>query len=248
MNTKQKNNRGMLRNTVTVIAARPTTGPDEPTIAALAVSLDKLIKHIDSLDYQQSRGLAGVIVVRDAAFLAMAEETVRVAALARGAARQRGLNRLVEDVRLRARDIGSARFDDRLKVCENVAKALRAELPNLADSPITAAVLDGLDEKVADATMMLLLPRDTVGAKRAATAGLLVAFRGSNRLLTEEIDPLMAPYAKTDAVYYERYRAARDVVNRPATRATDDPAEDAAKATTPAATVADQKEVATAAA
>ena len=38
MNTKQKNNRGMLRNTVTVIAARPLAGADESTIAALAGS------------------------------------------------------------------------------------------------------------------------------------------------------------------------------------------------------------------
>ena len=177
-----------------------------------------------------------MIVVRDDAFLAMAEETQRVAALARGAARQRGLNRLVEDVRLRMRDLGAARFDDRLKVCENVAKALRAELPNLADSAITAAVVAGLDEKVADAAKMLLVPRDAVGAKRAATAGLLVAFREANRLLTEELDPLMAAYAKTDAVYYERYRAARDVVERPATRPGDDAADEVAKSTTTATT------------
>ncbi len=231
MTTKQKNYRGMLRNTVTVIAARPATGADEPIIAALATALEKQITAIDDLDFQQSRGLAGVLAVRDAAFLALAEETVRVAALARGAARQHGRQGLVEDVRLRARDLSVARFDDRLKVCENVAKAVRAELPNLADSAITEPVVAALEARVADAANMLLLPRDVVGAKRAATAGLLVAFRETNRLLKTEIDPLMTAYARTDPVYYERYLAARDIVDRPATRTTEDPAEDAEKST-----------------
>lgn len=163
--------------------------------------------------------------MRDASFLAMREETSRVAALARGAARERGLAGLLADLRLRGRDLGSARFDDQVKLCDNVAKALRAELPNLADSAITATVLDGLDEKIADAAKMLLLPRDTVGVKRAATAGLVVAFREAGRLLTEELDPLMATFAKTDAVYHERYLAARHVVDRPATRPTADDAE-----------------------
>ena len=254
MTTKQKNYRSMLRNTVTVIAARPTTGADEPIIAALAAELEKQITVIDDLDFQQSRALAGVLVVRDAALLALAEETVRVAALARGAARQRGRPGLVEDVRLRARDLSVARFDDRLKVCENVAKAVRAELPNLADSAITEPVIAALEARVADATKMLLLPRDVVGAKRAATAGLVGAFRETNRLLKTEIDPLMTAYAKTDPVYYERYRAARDIVDRPATRSTEDPAEDAENSTigttTPEAitTAADSRELMDAAA
>ena len=218
MNTEQMNRRGMQYNTSAALEALPP-GAANAVLTGWINKLDIKLAEVDALAVQQSSPLYRSLIARNEACSEMVEATLRLAGLAFSHARANNLSTLAASVRVRPGDFRRTRYDRRVQTCQHIAASLRAELPQLAGSGITEALLDDLDAKVALAAEQILQPRNTIVAKRAATEGLVTVLREVDDILREGIDPLIYPLRKAHPDFYARYRAAREIVHRPASRA-----------------------------
>jgi len=127
-------------------------------------------------------------------------------------ARVSGLPHLAQDVRVGVGWFRRARRSHRVWFAQRVLDAARTVLPQLGVYGVTAETLSTLEARILTATQRVNLPRETVGAKRAATHQLAAMFAAVDELLRDGIDALVYPMAKSHPEFHTAYQAARLVL------------------------------------
>lgn len=218
MTTKQRNRRQMQRAARAIAGQHPATSAD-PILAVRLAAFDAKQKEIDELEAKQAEPLSRQLAKRNEAFAAMVQETFAIAGLALSHAQAHGMTSLAIVVRIMPSEFTRNRFDRRVHMCQQIANAVRAELPRLVESGIREARLDAFQTLIDTAAALTTVPRSTVAAKRGATSRLVVALREADEMLADGIDPLLLPLAATHPEFHATYAAAREIVDRPATHA-----------------------------
>ena len=234
MNTAQMNTLAMLRSSRTVLASTPATH-ESTVLADRLVAFDAKMEEIKTLEAQQAMPLDRPLFERDEAFTTMVEQTMLLVGFAYSHANAKNLGALAAVTRLCPTAFARGRFDARVQKAAHLAAVLREALPDLTGSGVTAETLGALHGLIDDAAEQLAAPRDTVISKRAATERLGPTIREATAILADWIDPLLVPLRRTDLDFDARYRAAREIVDRPATRASSPAEKTAAPTTVPAA-------------
>lgn len=205
----------MFRTTCETVRVSPATSGN-PVVMERLDAFEAKLEHIDQLDAKQAQSVGRGLSERNGAFGAMVQDALLLSGLGLSFAKANALESLARDLRFVPSDFSHVRFDRRLHMCRQVATTLRDDLAQLAGSGITPAMLDAFDAKIAAATALVDKPRSTIVSKRAATEQLRSAFREADDMLTTWLDPLIMPLKVTDPEFYARYRAAREIVDRPA--------------------------------
>ena len=202
-----------------------------PAFTAARVALKNDLGRIATLANAQAQPLTGLTLHRDRVFDAGAEATLTVAGLLRGYAKRRGLVDLAAKVDVAPYEFSRNRFSRRAQLMQQVHEAAADVAPaDLAALGVTTEVLTDLKTKADAADALKDLPRDAIASRRVITKQLRQAFTELRSRLCDELDPQMAARRALDPLAYERYQAARIVIDRSG------PSADPAPAPTPEAT------------
>jgi hypothetical protein len=229
MTTEQKNRLTMFQATHALLAEAPETGG----IAAFAVRFDTFaakLTQLAALEAQQADPLRSQIIIREAALTTMINATLAIAGSILSHADAHGLQSLAPKVRYARGDFDRLRLAERPVLAQHIIDAVKTVLAASAEHGVTAEMVTAAETLIATAAAEVAASRTTVAAKRAATERLAAVFREIGNTLENQIDPLLFPLQQANPGFYARYLAVREIVNRPATRATAAPAAAAAPA------------------
>ena len=206
-----------------------------PLPAKLAAFAAK-VTEITDLAATQAAPLSGAVQERDDALTAARDAALTIAGIVLSHADERRLPELVAQVQLKPSSF-LGRKEKTVQLAQQVHDAAQSVLPDLAPYGLTEARLGELRTAIAAATASLSGPRSATAAKKAATAQLDTVFRDADRILENQIDPLLVPLAKTKPEFYSEYRATRTIVDRRgARRGSPDGEPETTTAPTPTAT------------
>ena len=207
-----------------------------PAFAAARVALKTDLSRIAALANAQAQPLGGLTRHRDGVFDAGVEVTLIVADLVRGYARRAGLVELAAKVEITPSDLSRGRFSRRVQLMQQVYEATAGlAAAELAALGLTEARLAELKAKADAAEALHDVPRDAIAARRVITRQLRELISELRSRLRDELDPHMAARRVSDPVAYERYQAARIVIQRSGASADADETDTTATAETTAA-------------
>lgn len=194
---------------------------------------------------QQALPLSTSRIERDEAFRKLDHWTLKVAGQVLHYASEKKLPLLANRVRVRPSAFRVLRVEQRVQLAEMLHDVVAPLAPQLADYGVTAEELAAFKAAIDAAALAAAAPRDATVSRRAATAELREAFRAVDAVIQDHLTPLLLPLQDTHRVFFQRYRAALEIVDRPGGRGgTDDsPDADLAKAAPAAAPAAAQPEL-----
>lgn len=228
MTTEQTDRLAMFDATHALLAGSTETA-GIPAFAARFATFATKRGQIAVLEAQQTDPLRSQIAIRDEALAAMIGTTLALAGAVLSFANAQELESLALKVRFTPSVFDRVRLAQKAVFAQHILDAVKTVLPLPGDHGITAERVTSAQALIAEAAAHVAASRTTVAAKRAATERLTTVFRETNAVLDSQLDPLLAPLEETKPEFYARYRAVREIVARPATRAT-------ANAATPAVT------------
>lgn len=214
MNQIQQNKLAMYRAIAALLQGTNETS-EIAALPARLTALNALIATIDELDRTQNLPIRGRIGDRDALLGAAMQAALEFAGYASSYARENGLRDLAERVDVAEKDFARLRLTRRPGLAQQVHDAVAPFVAQLASYGVTPATLTALQTKIDAARAALVEPRITVTEKMAATRALRKACADADELLDAHIDALVFPLRVTAPEFYDRYRAARDVLANP---------------------------------
>lgn len=217
MNMRQNNKLVSYHATLAALEAIPEVDSIPGLPGELEVFRAKM-GEVLRLAQTQEEAVAGKRARRDQVLDEMAEAAVEVATLVAAYADKQKLTELAPRVRVRPGDFVRARKVSRPVLARTVLDAAREVLPSLAPYGVTAAMLDELERRIAAAIEGIHQPRTGVVERKAATARLLALLDEIDELLGTQVDRLVYAVRKKHPQAYASYRAARAIIDRPATR------------------------------
>ena len=221
MNNKQTNKLASFTATEAVLQATPEIA-SVPGLPELLAVFSAKVGEINRLAKTQTQPIQPRTAERDGILDAMTDMTLQIAGYVRSVARETGTPQLAQDVRVGVASFRRARRSHRVWFAQRVLDAARGVLPQLGAYGVTAETLVTLEARIQAATQRVNLPRETVGAKRAATRRMAELFVEVEALLDDGIDALVYPLRLRHPEFHATYEAARLVVNRPGGRKADD--------------------------
>lgn len=219
---------------VALFSTRPETNRITGLPAAFALHAAQL-DLVETLVKRQAQPLALVLHDRDVAFTAMKIAALLVGGKVSAFAARTHSDTLALKVKVKSNDLDRVRFVERVRSCQRIHDAVAEVLAAVAPSGVTPAMLDDLQTSIGAARSFLTAPRTTVVDKSTATVQLAEAIRELTAILTQQIEPLVAPCEFTHREFFLKYRAARKLIAPPG--ATSDDVE-AAASDTPSAPLA----------
>lgn len=232
MNSRQKNKWARNSAVGSLLRNAPETAalPGFPRAMALWETANENLRGIAA---QQAIPLSTSRIVRDEAFHALEQQTLKVAGQALHYASEKKLFTLANRVRVRPSAFRVLRVEQQVQLARMVCAVVEPLVPQLADYGVTAETLTALEATIEAAERVASAPRDATVNRRGATAELRGAFRAVDEVIDNHLTPLLLPLKQTHPGFYERYRAALEIVQRPGRAPSeDDPVPMAAPAAT----------------
>ena len=227
MNRKQTHKLASFTATDAVLQATPELA-SVPGLPDLLAAFSAKVSEINRLAKTQTQPIQPRTTERNGILDAMTSMTLQIAGYVRSVARETARPQLAQDVRVGAASFRRARRSHRVWFAQRVLDAARSVLPQLGVYGVTAETLATLEMRIQTATQRVNLPRETVGAKKAATQRLAALFDEVEALLDDGIDALVYPLRASHPEFYAAYEAARSVVRQPVARKTEADAPEAA--------------------
>jgi len=222
MNMRQNNKLVSYHATLAALEAIP----EVDSIPGLSGELDVFrtkMGEVLRLAQTQEEAVAGKRARRDQLLDEMAEAAVEIATVVAAYADKHRLTELAPRVRVRPGDFARARTVSRPVLARTVLDAAREVLPDLGPYGVTAERLDELERRIAAAVDGIHQPRTGMVERKAATARLLALLDEIDELLGSQVDRLLYAVRRKHPQAYAGYRAARAIVDRPATRKPSEP-------------------------
>lgn len=112
------------------------------------------------------------------------------------------------------------RMDDSTleQTAERVSGLANANIAALAAFGVVAADVTALDTARTTFAGMKTSPREAAAGRKAQTKSLPQLIGNVRSIFRNEVDKMMTPFKKSNAVFYNGYFAARTIVNRAATQ------------------------------
>ncbi len=237
MTTEQSNRLAMFAAAHAVLASATETS-DIPGFPARFATFTTQLVEIAALEARQANPLSYQIALRNEALTAMINATLALTGAALSFADAHGLETLAVKLRVAPADFDRARLAQKPTLAKHLLTEVKLVAAQPGDHGLTPAKLEHAEQLIEAATALVVASRTTVAAKRAATENLVAAFRATQTVLENQLDPLLVPLADTHPEFYARYRAVREIVTRPATRETTAAAGEQPTLATPATTPA----------
>jgi hypothetical protein len=197
------------------------------TVPALVAAVAELKTHLDAIDgYEQTRtsGTKGATNVKRNAKTAMLASAHTIAGAVRAFASKTNDGVLFAKVNYSASSLKAIRDAEIANVCQVIHDAANANLAALADYSVTAPTLAAFQSQISAYSDHSTGPREKRSANRAATEMLKVEFAAAERVLTEQIDGLLAAFEKSLPEFFAGYRAVREIIDIPGRKKSKSPA------------------------
>lgn len=232
MDTKQTNMVAMIRDTIVfLLTSNEVKGL--PALEALIVRLVALMNALTSFIATQATPVGGKIADRNKVVDDAVDAAFTIIGPAVSYANRSKLGDLRKKLELTRTDVNDARLEERPPMLLQIYEAVEPVVAQLADFGVTAAQVAAFKELVDAATDAVREPRSTTVKKAAATKEIARTLREIDTLLKEELDPLLTPMEQTKPAFYARYKVARTIIDRPASRDAAGSANAAAKTAAP---------------
>jgi hypothetical protein len=219
MNAKQSNKFASYIAVETVLKAIPEIDTF-PGLPAEVAELSAMMGEINRLAETQNSAVVGKRLVRDELLAAMAEATVEVATAVAAYADKQKLTELGQLVRVTPVSFTRLRKTERPVLANGILRAAQASLPELAAYGVTAETLTDLQARIAAAQEGLGQPRSGILDRKIATQQIASLFDEVDALLEGQIDRLMFPVRKVHPELYDKYVAARQIIDLPGVKTT----------------------------
>eukprot|EP01035_Chromulina_nebulosa_P001081 gene1081-1468_t len=215
----------LFLNSTTAIAALVALAPK-------LAQLKTLISRVRALSRVQAEPVTGKRVVRDEALDDAMNLSLEVASAVRSYAHTANLAELATQVRVTRRTFRNLRNVQRMELAQRIHDAARTVVAELEPFGVTVETLAELQATINDTDDAVSAPRNTVVAKKVATTQLAEAYQEIEALLKNEIDPLLFANRRKYPDLWQGYQAARQVLDLPGARSSDESAAAAAETTT----------------
>lgn len=191
-----------------------------PALAAKVDELGIMLGRLRKLVAAQAESVRGKIVNREAVLVTFEAATLAVAGAVLSYATDKKLGELATKVDLSRSDLVKTRYSERPGLAQRVHDAAATVVADLAHYEVTPQTLIDFQAVIDEAATAVAEPRNTVVAKKVATAELATGIKEVRDFFALHLDPLMNKVRAKGPSIYARYREARVVIDRPATHAT----------------------------
>jgi hypothetical protein len=219
---KDHKNKWSRNNTVGALLRTAPQTAALPGFPGALQKFDQEMTRLRAAAARQAEPLSSAMLERDLTLQKLEQLTQQLAGLARAAAVEKKLSLVANKLRLRATAFRHLRAEQRVQLAEMVHATVEPLLADLGTHGLTQAMLDEHRAVIDAAARVVSVPREATVARRAATSELRDAFRAVDAVIEDYFDSLLLPLKESDPEFYERYRAARTIVNRPGSRAAAD--------------------------
>ncbi|HEY0944685.1 MAG TPA: hypothetical protein VGD81_05435 [Opitutaceae bacterium] len=214
MTDKQDNKLAMYRAVIAHLTISAEIIATRPALTAKLAKFQTMVSTIPPLAALQADQPKGVVVEKNKALAAMATAAIAVAGAVQSYADEKHMDALLGKVSITESQFRNGRQQNRITRAQQVHDAAATVVADMADYGLTAATLQDLQEKITTATTALSTPRSAAAAKKAATKQLPAAFKSADRILIKQIDPLLPQFKESEPAFYEKYQAARIIIDR----------------------------------
>ncbi|MBI5382970.1 MAG: hypothetical protein HZA31_13815 [Opitutae bacterium] len=230
MLSSQDNKLSMYRAVLALFNNNPTMVSALPALGVKVASFQRVVGKISPLATSQAQPTCGAVIDKNKALTEMADAALLIAGAALSYATENKLGELAAKVRVKPSDFSYGRQQDRVTLAQQIHDAANSVASLLVDYNIKSEDIDALQTKIGLAVSALSGPRGVATVKRAATAQLSAVFKEADAFLTDELDPLLVPFKKSQPEFYAQYQAARVIVDRPGGHGTGETPESGAAA------------------
>jgi hypothetical protein len=161
------------------------------------------------------RRKTGSAADKEAARLAMCKAALIIAGGVASYAHEAGNHELLVRVDTHLTLLMSGRGQDSLSKCDDIHAAATANLSVLADSGVTQANLDALQELITSYEELLPQPRVAISSAKGVGQAIDAALDRLDGILNNGLDNLMLKFEDPNPDFYRDYTNARIVIDRP---------------------------------
>jgi hypothetical protein len=214
MNGKQSNK---LNSYLAVKAVLAGTDVWEslPAFPAGAEELDELIANIRSENQTQTIQ-KGAAAEKAQAFMLLVDAAYEAAAATRARAVASSNKELGKRVDYSRSDVGKGRNTSVVARCQDILSAATQNVSSLGNYGMNQAKLSALQKRIDIFQVVQAKPRQGKALSSSATKELAKLFRRTDELLNDQLDALAVQFKETHPAFYNAYKAARVIVDRPA--------------------------------
>jgi len=213
MDKKQSNTFNMFKALLVVFNSFPTVWNSNATINAVIVAFQSLIGGLITDEQNQKTGTKGATQTKAQAMDALVTLAMSVADA--GFAYAVSVNNMTLKVActLKHSQLTRAKDVDVIALCQNVHDATNPFAANLTTYGATAATITALQNAINTFSGITGQPAGAKAAVKVATQTIDQQVRAGKKMLKEQLDPLMTQFKTSSAMFYNQYRAAKEIGN-----------------------------------
>lgn len=212
MNRHQINELNMYDAVEQLLLANAIIWNPNPAMTAAIQTFVSHLSAINANDTVQKTSSKGTTISKNTSKADMALAAISVANAGKAYASATGNAVLFDQMNKKKSDIMLAADTDADDICQNIHDDLQPYIANTTAYGATTASLTNLQSLIGAYSAMIGKPALQKSIVANATISLVQHFAAINALLKNQLDPLMAQYQNSNAVFYNQYQSVR-VIN-----------------------------------
>jgi len=209
MNKNQSNAFNMFKAVLVVLNSFPTVWNSNATINAVVSAFQSVIGNLIGSEQNQRTGTIGVTQTKAQVLNALINVAIAVADAGYAYAVSVDDLQLKKTCNLNITALGRAKDVDIIALCQNLHDAVNPIVGNLAAYGANAAGISALQTAITAFSNITGAPADARAAVKVATKNIAQEVADGKKTLKDELDPLMTQFKSSNALFYNRYFAAR---------------------------------------
>jgi len=212
MNRHQINELNMYDSVEQLFNADTAIWSSNAAVSATFATFTSHVNAINANDTVQKTSSIGTTQTKETAKTAMAIAAVALANAGKAYATATGNQVLFDAMNHGKNEIVKASDTDADDICQNIHDSAAPYITNMAAYGATSASLTNLQNLINAYSALIGKPALQKSIVTNATITLAQHFAAANALLKNQLDPLMAQYQTSNAVFYNQYNGVR-VIN-----------------------------------